>query len=130
MNQRILLSELIERDRDSFDIDYSADAPPSEEFQHGQTGYRVTLSHNGASIQIDYYSSTEPELEDVLSCMQLDATGYVNARDFEDWASDYGYSTDSRKAEQLWNACGEEYRKLTQLLGAQLAEYMNADNDY
>lgn len=59
-----------------------------------------------------------PELADVLDCLASDASGADNARDFEDWASEYGYDTDSRKAEKIYNACVEGRDKLKAFLGA------------
>lgn len=37
---------------------------------------------------------------------------------FEQWASEFGYSADSRKAEQLFHKCREPYGKLLALIGA------------
>src|SRR5947207_663766 len=43
----------------------------------------------------------EPTAEDVLDCLASDATGVQNSRDdFDEWCSEYGYDTDSRKAER------------------------------
>lgn len=63
-----------------------------------------------------------PELEDVLDCLASDAAGYANAQDFEDWASEYGYDTDSRKAEETYNTIGEQADDLRNLLGEEAFE--------
>src|SRR3990167_6696052 len=39
-----------------------------------------------------------PTAEDVLDCLASDAAGVENNRDFDEWAGDYGYDTDSREA--------------------------------
>ena len=41
-----------------------------------------------------------PALHDVLHCLVLDA-GVLDAGSFEEWASEYGYETDSRSAEKI-----------------------------
>jgi hypothetical protein len=45
----------------------------------------------------------EPRPADVLSSLLLDVTSADQS--FEDWASDFGYDDDSRKAEATYNAC-------------------------
>jgi hypothetical protein len=58
-----------------------------------------------------------PTLADVLDCLASDASGVDNAQSFEDWASEYGYGTDSRKAERTYRICEEQAQKLKALLG-------------
>lgn len=65
-----------------------------------------------------------PDLASVLDCLASDASGIENARDFEDWASDYGYDTDSRSAEQTYNTCRGQARALLKLLGREAYEVL------
>ena len=61
------------------------------------------------------HAGKRPELPDVLNSLALDASGYENARDFADFCGEYGYDTDSRKAEDIYRACqrgGDGVRKL------------------
>lgn len=58
-----------------------------------------------------------PTLEMVLDSLALDADGWTNTRDFASWCDDYGYDTDSRKAEAAYKACGETAKGLRFLLG-------------
>ena len=58
-----------------------------------------------------------PTLADVLDCLASDASGVDNARSFEDWASEYGYDTDSRKAERTYHICEKQAQDLKALLG-------------
>ena len=44
----------------------------------------------------------KPTLQDILSCLIMDADG-ADALTFEEWCSDFGYDTDSRKAERIFN---------------------------
>lgn len=62
-----------------------------------------------------------PKAEDVLDCIASDAAGFINARGFEDWASEYGYDTDSRKAEATYRAVEAETIALRKLLGSEAA---------
>ena len=59
--------------------------------------------------------TTPPTAADVLDCLASDSAG--TDMDFESWASDYGYSEDSRKAEQTYKACQREAHKLQRFLG-------------
>lgn len=45
-----------------------------------------------------------PTVVDVLASLCLDA-GALDYAGFEDWASEYGYDTDSRKANSVYRAC-------------------------
>lgn len=58
----------------------------------------------------------EPEAADVLSCLASDAAN-VNMSSFEDWRSDLGYDTDSRKAERTYKTCEKQADKLKRFLG-------------
>jgi hypothetical protein len=58
-----------------------------------------------------------PDPADVLSSLMLDASGYENAETFEEWAADYGFDADSRKAEALYKQVGTLTRKLKRFLG-------------
>jgi hypothetical protein len=51
----------------------------------------------------------KPSVVDVLACVGMDAQALHMT--FDDWASDYGYDTDSREAERTWRACGDNARK-------------------
>ncbi len=61
-----------------------------------------------------------PELDTVLDSLMSDAICYDDARDFEDFAANLGYSTDSRKAEATYRACGELAKQLRHFLGDDL----------
>jgi hypothetical protein len=64
------------------------------------------------------YKGKRPEVADVLSCLASDASGAD--QDFESWASDLGYDTDSRKAESIYNTCVEQTEILKRFLGDDL----------
>lgn len=60
---------------------------------------------------------TSPDAETVLDCLAFDCSGTENARSFEEWADEYGYDHDSRKAEATYRACQETAAKLARFLG-------------
>jgi hypothetical protein len=59
----------------------------------------------------------EPEVAEVLECLALDASGFENARGFADWCGDYGYDTDSRRAERTHRAVARQAAELRRFLG-------------
>ena len=76
------------------------------------------------------HEGKKPKLIDVLYCLVSDSQG-VEDRTFEDWASEYGYSTDSRIAENTFKAILENNLKLKFLLGLDLFnEVMSLEMDY
>jgi hypothetical protein len=67
------------------------------------------------------HGGRHPSTEDVLECLALDAQGVENARSFEEWASEYGYDADSRRAEKTYRATVAQTKRLKRFLGH--AEY-------
>jgi hypothetical protein len=65
------------------------------------------------------HNGKTPTAADVLDCLASDAAGVENATSFDDWASDYGYDTDSRKAERIYKACKRNAEDLYSLLGGE-----------
>lgn len=59
-----------------------------------------------------------PTVADVLNCLASDSAGLENAQGFEDWCADYGYDTDSRKAERTYHVVERTSAQLMTLLGA------------
>jgi hypothetical protein len=47
----------------------------------------------------------KPSIADVMHCLTMDSSAVDQC--FEDWASNYGYGTDSRTAEQMYRKCVE-----------------------
>ena len=52
----------------------------------------------------------KPTAYDILSCLQKYDTG-----DFENFCGDFGYDTDSRKAEKMYKAVRKEYEALAKM---------------
>jgi hypothetical protein len=80
------------------------------QIRRGRT--RIVVPFSQGSAHVD-----PPTAADVLNCLISDATGYENAQSFEDWCGEYGYDTDSRKAERTYKAVERATAKLRRLLG-------------
>lgn len=70
-----------------------------------------------------------PSVADVLYCLLGDAEALDYAT-FEEWAENYGYDTDSRKAESIYRKCLEIGLRLRAMFGdAKMAELREALQD-
>ncbi|MBR1173879.1 hypothetical protein JQ617_07930 [Bradyrhizobium sp. KB893862 SZCCT0404] len=75
-------------------------------------------------------NAIEPNAIDVVHSLVMDAD-VLDMGGFEDWASNYGYDTDSRKAERTYQACLAIALKLRFALGdAALKTLQEAFQDY
>lgn len=91
-----------------------------DEWGRSATHWKCLLRCGRRSMTV-YFSqgpavSREPSAEDVLDCLASDAAGFENARTFEEWASEYGYDADSRKAERTYKAVERQTEALARLL--------------
>lgn len=64
------------------------------------------------------YILVEPKIEDVLSSLKTDVEA-ISYPSFEEWASDFGYDPDSRRAEDIYSACIKNYRQLVGIFGVE-----------
>lgn len=64
-----------------------------------------------------YVRPKPPTKQDVLYCIASELQGIDCARNFEDWASNYGYDTDSRKAERIYHQCVQQASEFRALCG-------------
>lgn len=90
--------------------------------------YKCTLRAWGRQMTVPFSMglghTREPNALDVLYCLVSDASSLHNARDFEDWASEFGYDTDSRKAEKLYKTIKLQAKKLNKFLGEHCEEIL------
>lgn len=93
--------------------------------------YTVTISMGDKRMSVAYSMGMaltgKPKIDDVLDCLAGDAAGVENARSFADWAGDYGYDTDLRKAEHIYNECKKQAQELRDLLGSDLYQTLLYD---
>ena len=104
-------SELTDRNPHMADDEWSRRATHWKcVIKRGRTKMTIFFSQGPAIVH-------EPSLEEVLDSLGSDAGTYLNARGFEDWAVEYGYDPDSRRAETIWKAVGKQIADLRRLLG-------------
>lgn len=88
------------------------------------TSWSCEISRNGESMTVPFFQGEahtgEPEAKEVLDCLASDASGADQS--FEDWADDYGYSTDSRRAYSTWEQIRAQTADLVRVLGDEAFE--------
>jgi hypothetical protein len=94
--------------------------------EEGKTGRFLS----GSQVMFISKPLPAPLLRDVLYCLVLEAS-VIDYATFEDWASEYGYDTDSRKAEKTYRACLKTALSLRAMVGdAGLTKLREAFQDY
>lgn len=83
--------------------------------------WMVRLKYRGRQLTVPFWTGSaitaDPDAEGVLDCLISDATAYDNARDFEDFCAEFGYDTDSRRAERTYRECGALSARVHKFLG-------------
>jgi hypothetical protein len=109
-------------------------APVNENFRTSD-GWTCTLKYDGKQYTIPFYKGSghggsEPTVEEVLECLFQDANTADNARDFEDFASEMGYDSDSKKAEKIFIQCQRISDNLKRLFTSDYNRIMNGVLEY
>lgn len=107
--------------------------------KHGMAVYKVPMNAKIArtfkpfgSLSVadteGFVIPTAPTLKQYLYCLQSDANvgEYLL---FEDFASEFGYDEDSRKAEAVWRACQKIRGGLMKILGSDFEEFITYNFD-
>lgn len=86
----------------------------------GSTHWQILLKRGGKEMTV-YYSmgpahTGTPNYIDVFNSLLTD-TSNIEGADFEEWAENLGWDSDSRKAERAFKACQETLLNLRQLFG-------------
>jgi hypothetical protein len=79
--------------------------------------WRVTLKRDRRKMTFDYFTGMslgDPEISDVVGSIILDSS--ASNYSFEEWAEEYSYNPDSRKAKEIYNACNEQADKFSKLI--------------
>lgn len=76
--------------------------------------------HASLAAKLAKAQKVTPQLADVLHSLISDGEAYFDAMSFEDWAANYGYDADSRKAENIFRKCDEIGRALARGIPAEL----------
>lgn len=90
------------------------------------SGYRSVRGAAGRAYLDAVARQYQPEVTDVLQCLTSDAQSAQNAGSFEEWARDFGYDPDSRKAEKAYRGCVDQALALQRWLGLELYQQLLA----
>lgn len=131
---RKTIKGLVEEHKITAEVTFGA--PEREDFKDG-TGWTVKLTRRGKdgrrTLTVPFYMgpahTREPDASEVLSCLVSDATSFDNARSFEEWASDFGYDPDSRKAEATYREVEAQTARVIRFLGDTWDAFRNAEGD-
>lgn len=101
------------------------DSNPSMSDSHGMDHWKCSLRRGAKRMSLVFsmgsgHHGAEPTFYEVLESLAMDASGAENARDFEDWCSEYGYDCDSRSAHKIWKSVDKQAKKLKAFLGSEL----------
>lgn len=123
------LERLCESKKVRADVTYGLEPAP-DGFAPGSSSWRVTLRYQGRRLTVPFYQGPaierEPSAADVLSCIISDAR--AGEQEFEEFCSEFGYDSDSRKAEKTWRACASMAPKVRSLLGDDFEEFERSEH--
>ena len=118
------MPQFCQKHRISARVELADENPNMTDMVEGSRHWKVILRRAGRQMTVPFSTGPaiekEPTAEDVLSCLASDTAGYENANGFEDWAGEYGYDTDSRRAERTWKAVEKQAEKLARFLPVDL----------
>lgn len=72
------------------------------------------------AVKMAIAQKLQPKLDEVLHSLLADGECFFQARSFEDWAGDFGYDPDSRKAEVIYRECDSIGRRLAAAVPAEV----------
>lgn len=127
------MSEVLSGVRISMNAD-SADSNPNMDDSANMDHWKCKIRCGSHSMTVIFsmgmgHHGKKPELYEVLDCLAADAAGYENARSFEEWCGEYGYDTDSRKAERTYRTIEKQADSLKRLLGEELYKALLWDTE-
>lgn len=70
--------------------------------------------------------TNEPTAADVISCVASNAQALDLT--FPEWCREFGYDSDSRKAERIYKRCRQTGAKMRKLLGADFDKFARAEH--
>jgi hypothetical protein len=120
-------------DRVTLEILYESRGDHDAETNWEHNYYDLRLSYQGRTMDTPWKQGTgileEPTAAAVLEHLISTAAGLETVESFEEWARDYGYDPDSRRAEATYRAVVEEAGKLRELLGESFAIVNEGDSE-
>jgi hypothetical protein len=106
------------------------DYDKQDEWQQQSDGWHCTLRYKGRQYSFDFWKGighhgSEPTVDDCLDALLSDSAGADNT--FEDFCGEFGYDTDSRKAERIYKQCQKVRENMERLLGEDFEAFLYAD---
>jgi hypothetical protein len=83
-------------------------------------------AHASFAAKLARHQKVVPQLADVVHSLLSDGEAYFDAATFEDWAANYGYDPDSRKAEEIFRKCDAIGRELSRGIPAETLSKLRA----
>lgn len=125
------LDKLIEMNRITMTCEYAdsnPNMPDGRDMDHWKCVLKMGRKRLTVPFSMGYgHHGKEPQVADVLDCLASDASGAD--QDFENWASDLGYDTDSRKAERTYRVIERQAKRLAAFLGDDLYQTLLYDTE-
>jgi hypothetical protein len=96
--------------------------------------YKATLKYGSKQLTVPFYTGMgwdkEPSVDDVLSSLVMDAKTSEYTTSFEDFAHEFGYDADSRKAEKTYKDVMRTGKKVINFLGDDYESFQKKYEDY
>ena len=129
----VTIHEFIEKHNVRFTSICPADSNPNNETPiKGQHHWHLTISVGNRPNDIELFFSNSvangtaaPAIEEVLDGLVIDAG--AGDLTFEEFCSELGYDTDSRRAEKTWRACRKVGRQTYKAFGSELFRVIQAE---
>ena len=109
-------------------VSQSRSKAANREWCREATHWKVTFSYEDKEFETFYsmgsgHLGAEPDLEDVLNCLAMDCR-MAEFAFFEDYCNEFGFDSDSRKAEKSWNIVRDQRTKLQEFFGDKFDEFL------
>lgn len=121
MNDQQTIQEFLKKYPMSISCKQIDQRPDNNEWKDADH-WKCVLRNKATGKQMTFYYSKgyghhgkEPNLCEVVSSMASDSD--ASEENFEDWCSNLGYDTDSRRAERIYKLCKEQTKKFIRVLG-------------
>lgn len=114
--------------------EYGARLPwdKQDEWQQKANGWRCTLRYQGRRFTLDFWQGVAitdaPTANGVLECL-MSVASLADSNSFEEFCSELGYDTDSRKAERSYKSTVRQTEHVKRLLGADFETFLYAERD-
>lgn len=126
--QQKTIPEFIKENNISITSESIAENPNSKDWVDANH-YKVKLK-NGSKTMTIYFSqglgiTHEPDVPSVLNCLASDST--CESYTFNEFCDEFGYDSDSIKANETYKACLKNSKKLKKFLGVKFNDLLECE---